>query len=60
LRPGGVARAIDRHRSGKVDLGHGLDLLVACELFLRTRGGPTSAGREGIAAAVPTTPRPRT
>lgn len=37
LRPGGVARAVDLHRSGKVDIGHGLYLLVAAELFLRTR-----------------------
>ncbi|MGB3969825.1 MAG: asparagine synthase C-terminal domain-containing protein, partial [Planctomycetota bacterium] len=35
LRPGGIARAIDLHRRGRVDLGHGLYLLVACELFLR-------------------------
>ena len=35
LRPGGIAGAIDRHRAGKADLGHGLYLLVAAELFLR-------------------------
>ncbi len=37
LRPGGVADVVDRHRSGRADLGHGLYLLVAYELFLRTR-----------------------
>jgi asparagine synthase (glutamine-hydrolysing) len=57
LRPGGVARAIDVHRSGKADLGHGLYLLVACELFLRERQRERGGG---IAAAVPTAPRPRT
>jgi len=35
LRPGGIARAIDVHRRGRADLGHGLYLLVAFELFLR-------------------------
>ncbi|MCA8963244.1 MAG: hypothetical protein KDC48_00080 [Planctomycetes bacterium] len=47
LRPGGLAEVVDRHRSGRADLGHGLYLLVAHELFLRTRdigfsesGGP--------------------
>lgn len=35
LRPAGVARAIDLHRAGKADLGHGLYLLVAYELYLR-------------------------
>jgi asparagine synthase (glutamine-hydrolysing) len=39
LRPGGVARAVDLHRRGKVDLGHGLYLLVAVETFLRLRNG---------------------
>jgi asparagine synthase (glutamine-hydrolysing) len=37
LQPGGVARAVDLHRSGRVDLGHGLYLLVAFELFLRSQ-----------------------
>ncbi|MEO6593600.1 MAG: asparagine synthase-related protein [Planctomycetota bacterium] len=36
LRPGGLANVVDRHRSGRANLGHGLYLLVACELFLRT------------------------
>jgi asparagine synthase (glutamine-hydrolysing) len=39
LRPGGIAAVVDRHRSGRSNLGHGLYLLVACELFLRTLGG---------------------
>ncbi len=48
LRPGGVARAIDRHRAGKADLGHGLYLLVAYETYLRSSSGnpdsvPTAA-----------------
>jgi asparagine synthase (glutamine-hydrolysing) len=37
LRPGGIARAVDLHRRGRVDLGHGLYLLVAVELFLRSQ-----------------------
>lgn len=37
LRPGGVAAVVDRHRRGRADLGHGLYLLVAYELFLRSR-----------------------
>jgi asparagine synthase (glutamine-hydrolysing) len=37
LRPGGVAHAVDLHRRGKADLGHGLYLLVAVELYLRAR-----------------------
>lgn len=36
LRAGGVAAALDRHRRGTADLGHGLYLLVAFELWLRT------------------------
>lgn len=36
LRQGGVAAAVDRHRRRQADLGHGLYLLVAVELFLRT------------------------
>jgi asparagine synthase (glutamine-hydrolysing) len=39
LRPGGVARAIDRHRSGTVNLGHALYLLVAYETWLRSPAG---------------------
>lgn len=37
LRPGGLARAVDRHRSGRADLGHGLYLLYAYELSLRAQ-----------------------
>ncbi|MCR9246199.1 MAG: asparagine synthetase B [bacterium] len=36
LRPGGVADVIDRHRRGAANLGHGLYLLVAFELHLRS------------------------
>ncbi|HEX6809986.1 MAG TPA: asparagine synthase-related protein [Planctomycetota bacterium] len=36
LRQGGITAVVDRHRSGRSNLGHGLYLLVACELFLRT------------------------
>lgn len=35
LRPGGVAAVVDRHRRGAANLGHGLYLLAAVELFLR-------------------------
>lgn len=35
LRPGGLAAVVDRHRRGRANLGHGLYLLVAVELFLR-------------------------
>lgn len=35
LRRGGVAAAVDRHRRGAADLGHGLYLLYAYELHLR-------------------------
>lgn len=49
LRPGGLADAIDRHRSGRADLGHGLYLLVAYELFLRAIG-------PGNTNSVPTSP----
>lgn len=51
LRPGGVARAVDLHRSRRADIGHGLYLLVACEVFLRTleqenpAHAPTASGR---------------
>ncbi|MBL8751922.1 MAG: asparagine synthetase B [Planctomycetes bacterium] len=47
LRPGGVARAIDLHRSGKVDLGHALYLLVAYETWLRSPAGNTDSVRTG-------------
>jgi asparagine synthase (glutamine-hydrolysing) len=42
LRPGGVARAVDLHRRRRTNLGHGLYLLVAVELYLRCieRGFP--------------------
>ena len=33
----GVTAAIDRHRSGRANLGHGLYLLVAWEEFLRSQ-----------------------
>jgi asparagine synthase (glutamine-hydrolysing) len=39
LRPGGVAAAVDRHRRGAANLGHGLFLLVAAELHLRWLAG---------------------
>ncbi|MCU0863601.1 MAG: asparagine synthetase B [Planctomycetes bacterium] len=52
LRPGGVATAVDRHRAGRTDLGHGLYLLVAFELFLRWQ-------EQGIHSSVPTEPHPR-
>jgi asparagine synthase (glutamine-hydrolysing) len=35
LRPGGVRRVVDVHRRGRADLGHGLYLLTAIELYLR-------------------------
>ncbi|MBX3463583.1 MAG: hypothetical protein KF830_10455 [Planctomycetes bacterium] len=50
LRPGGLQTAIDRHRSGRSNLGHGLYLLLACEVFLRWR--------EQESAAPGTKPRP--
>jgi len=43
LRPGGVATAIDRHRNGAANLGHGLYLLVAHELFLRCQEEPSTS-----------------
>jgi asparagine synthase (glutamine-hydrolysing) len=45
LRPGGIAQVVDRHRRGSADLGHGLYLLVAVELFLRD-GEENRPGRE--------------
>ncbi|MFN9703394.1 MAG: hypothetical protein ACK595_01075, partial [Planctomycetota bacterium] len=39
LRPGGVAAAVDRHRRGAANLGHGLYLLVAAEVHLRWLAG---------------------
>ena len=35
LRPGGLARAVDRHRAGRSNLGHGIYLLLAFEVWLR-------------------------
>jgi len=35
LRAGGLAAVVDRHRSGRGNLGHGLYLLLAYELFVR-------------------------
>jgi asparagine synthase (glutamine-hydrolysing) len=52
LRPGGIATAVDQHRSGRTDLGHGLYLLVALELFRRWQ-------ERGIPSSVPTEPSPR-
>jgi asparagine synthase (glutamine-hydrolysing) len=52
LRPGGIARVVDLHRRGKVDVGHGLYLLVAAELHLRDR----EQRERGIANSVPTAP----
>jgi hypothetical protein len=46
LRPGGVAAAVDRHRSGRADLGHGLYLLVAAELHLRWLAGEVRPATE--------------
>lgn len=42
LQPGGIQRVVDLHRRGRVDLGHGLYLLTAVELYLRCidRGFP--------------------
>lgn len=37
LRPEGVTRAVDLHRSARADLGHGLYLLLAFEHHLRAR-----------------------
>lgn len=37
LQPGGLALALDRHRSGRSNLGHALYLLLAYELHLRSR-----------------------
>jgi asparagine synthase (glutamine-hydrolysing) len=37
LRKGAVAAVVDRHRRGHANLGHGLYLLAAMELFLRSQ-----------------------
>jgi asparagine synthase (glutamine-hydrolysing) len=37
LRASGLDQAIDRHRRGAVDLGHGLYLVVAFEIYLRSQ-----------------------
>lgn len=44
LRPGGLAAAVDRHRSGRSNLGHGLYLLLAFETFLRAQEQDSAAG----------------
>jgi asparagine synthase (glutamine-hydrolysing) len=46
LRPGGVAAAVDRHRRGAANLGHGLFLLVAAELHLRWLAGEVRPATE--------------
>lgn len=38
LRPGGLAAVVAAHRRGHADLGHGLYLLAAVEIFLRSLG----------------------
>ncbi|MBM3975091.1 MAG: asparagine synthase [Planctomycetes bacterium] len=43
LRPGGIARAVDLHRAGRADLGHGLYLLVAAETYRRWQDGEIRA-----------------
>ena len=43
LCPGGIRRAIDVHRSGRADIGHGLYLLLAYELYLRSTGGAAAS-----------------
>ncbi|MBL8727213.1 MAG: hypothetical protein JNM25_02200 [Planctomycetes bacterium] len=45
LRPGGIAAAVDRHRSGRGNLGHGLYLLLAYELFLRAQEQESASRR---------------
>lgn len=45
LRPGGLATAIDRHRSGRANLGHSLYLLAAMEFFLRRHDAVDSPTR---------------
>lgn len=53
LRPGGIARVVDLHRRGRADLGHGLYLLVAVELYLRCidRGFPDLVRTEALPRA---------
>ncbi len=45
LRAGGIAAAVDRHRSGRSNLGHGLYLLLAYELFLRAQAQESATPR---------------
>lgn len=44
LREGGLARAVDAHRRGDADLGHGLYLLFSFEVFLRSAATRATAG----------------
>lgn len=44
LRDGGLARAVDVHRRGDADLGHGLYLLYAFEVYLRSAAARATAG----------------
>ena len=44
LREGGLARAVDAHRRGDADLGHGLYLLYSFEVFLRSAAARATAG----------------
>jgi asparagine synthase (glutamine-hydrolysing) len=45
LRAGGLAAIVDRHRSRRSNLGHGLYLLLAYELFLRAQEQESATGR---------------
>lgn len=51
LRPGGLSLAINRHRSGRSNLGHALYLLAAMEFFLRLHDAmdsPTRTDQSGL------------